>query len=108
VLAPNQAIMHQCINVSSKPICKRLLKGDQSAIYLTAIAACKNFGVISDHNSPFFATVGDLCNHFGIPINPGAAAGGVSDNADWSKSAPATPSAGGPEATFRSRMRCPR
>jgi hypothetical protein len=30
------------------------------------------------------------------------AAGGVSDNADWSKSAPATLSAGGPEATFRS------
>jgi hypothetical protein len=40
-----------------------------------------------------------------VTANPGTAAGGVSDNADWSKSAPATPSAGGPEATFRGRMR---
>ena len=31
-------------------------------------------------------------------------AGGVSDQAGWSKSAPTNPSAGGPEATFRSRI----
>jgi hypothetical protein len=39
-----------------------------------------------------------------MSLQSGAAAGGVSDNADWSKSAPATPSAGGPKATFRSRI----
>jgi hypothetical protein len=34
---------------------------------LTAMAACSDFGVISDHRSPIFSTVFDLCKHFGIP-----------------------------------------
>jgi hypothetical protein len=65
---PDQAIMKQCVNVSSNPKCKKLLKGNQTAIVLTAIASCRNYGVISDHRSPFFNTVYDLCAHFGVPI----------------------------------------
>jgi hypothetical protein len=42
------------------------------------------------------------------PAGPGAAGGGVSDNAGCSKSAPATPSAGGPKATFRSSRVIPK
>lgn len=69
VCIPDQAIMQGCINVANNPICKRMLKseGRDVAIYLTAIAACKDMGVISDHRSPYFATVANLCDHFGIP-----------------------------------------
>ncbi|TKV78930.1 hypothetical protein FDV58_24835 [Bradyrhizobium elkanii] len=69
ISVPNQSIMQQCINISTNPISKRLLKGEagQIAIYLTATAACRDFGVISDHSSPYFATAADLCDHFGIP-----------------------------------------
>lgn len=69
IYVPDQAIMQQCINVSKNPICKQLINGEgrQTAIYLTAIAACENMGVISDHRSPFFKTVADVCSHFGIP-----------------------------------------
>lgn len=65
---PDTQIMQRCIDVSSNPHCKKLLKGNQSAIVVTAIASCRNYGVISDHRSPFFNTVYDLCTHFGVPV----------------------------------------
>lgn len=69
ICVPDQAIMQGCINVANNPMCKGLLKsqGRDVAIYLTAIAACKGMGVISNHRSPYFATVANLCDHFGIP-----------------------------------------
>jgi hypothetical protein len=63
---PDLDVMNTCVNVSQNPLCKKLLKGGETAILLTAIAACKNYGVISDHRSPIFSTVYDLCHHFGI------------------------------------------
>ena len=68
VCLPDEDIMKQCINVSSSPKCKELVAGNTAAIYLTAIASCRNYGVISDHRSPFFSTVFNLCDHYGIPI----------------------------------------
>jgi hypothetical protein len=64
---PDNAVMQKCVSVQSNPICKNLFKGNRLAIILTATAACHNFGVISDHRSPVFSTVFDLCTHFGIP-----------------------------------------
>jgi hypothetical protein len=60
--------MQRCVDVSNNPKCKKLLKGNQSAIVLTAISSCRNYGVISDHRSPISNTVYDLCTHFGVPV----------------------------------------
>jgi hypothetical protein len=68
ICVPDQDIVQQCINVANNPKSKSLVMGNQTAIYLTAIASCRDYGVISDHRSPFFTTVFDLCNHYGIPI----------------------------------------
>jgi hypothetical protein len=65
---PDNDVMQKCVSVQSSPICKNLFKGNRLAIILTATAACMNFGVVSDHRSPVFNTVYDLCKHFGIPI----------------------------------------
>ena len=65
---PDHAIMQKCINVSNNPKCKKLLRSNQTAIVLTAIASCRSYGVISDHRSSYFNTVYDLCDHFGVPI----------------------------------------
>jgi hypothetical protein len=67
VCYPDKQIMQNCVNVSANPICKKLLKGNQTPIFLTAIASCRNLGMISDHRSPVFTTTFDLCTHFGIP-----------------------------------------
>ena len=67
LLFPDQATMQKCVSVQGSPICKKLFKGNRTAIILTATAACRNFGVISDHRSPIFNTVFDLRKHFGIP-----------------------------------------
>jgi hypothetical protein len=64
---PDPVVMQKCVSVQGSPICKKLFKGNKTAIILTATAACHNFGVISDHRSPIFSTVFDLCKHFGIP-----------------------------------------
>jgi hypothetical protein len=67
VCFPDNDVMQKCVSVHSNPICKRLFKGNRPAVLLTATAACRNFGVLSDHRSPIFATVYDLCTHFGVP-----------------------------------------
>jgi hypothetical protein len=68
LLFPDHDISKKCLSVQASPICKKMFKGTKEvAIVITATAACKNFGVISDHRSPVFATVYDLCNHFSIP-----------------------------------------
>lgn len=64
---PTAEIWAQCANVSNSPKCAKLVPGNQSAIYLTAIASCRQYGLISDNRSIFFTTVYDLCTHFGVP-----------------------------------------
>lgn len=66
VCFPDQAMMNTCVNVSRHPLCKNLFQGGESAIVITALAATKNLGVISDNRSSVFTTVFDLCKHFGI------------------------------------------
>lgn len=68
ILFPTKETRQQCLNVAANPKCKRLFSGNQAAIVLTAIASCEHYGVISDHRSPVFTTVFDLCTHFGIPV----------------------------------------
>lgn len=68
VYAPDNDITDRCIALSDHQMDKRLFKGNQAALFITAIAAANNFGVISDHRSTAFATVYDLCEEFGIPV----------------------------------------
>lgn len=63
---PDEAVSQKCVSLLSSPICQKLFKGNRAAIFLTATAACHNLGVLSDHRSPLFATVFDLCKHFGV------------------------------------------
>ena len=63
---PDEDIMKKCVSVSKSPLCKKLLAGSDATIIITAIAACRDLGVISDHRSPVFNTVYDFCQHFGI------------------------------------------
>jgi hypothetical protein len=58
----------RCATVSANPLDKQPLAGNDAAIFLTATALSKNFGVISNHRSPVFATVYDLCMIYGVPI----------------------------------------
>jgi hypothetical protein len=57
---PDKQIMQQCANIANNPLCKKLLAGNLSALALTAIASCRNFGVMSDHRSIYFNTVFDF------------------------------------------------
>lgn len=68
VIVPDDDVMQRCISIAGLPLAKSRLGGNQSAIFITAMAAANGFGVISDHRSPVFTTVYDLCDHFGIPI----------------------------------------
>lgn len=65
---PDADIRKQCLNIANSPKSKKLFNGNQSAIFITAVAACNGYGVISNHRSPVFSTVYDLCDHFGIPV----------------------------------------
>ncbi|MGO3927393.1 hypothetical protein [Rhodopseudomonas pseudopalustris] len=68
LIFPDSDISKKCVSVQTSPICKKLFKGTREvAIVITATAACKNFGVISDHRSPMFNTIFDLCKHFKVP-----------------------------------------
>lgn len=68
VYVPDNDIMGRCISISDHPKGQKVLKGNQAALFITAIAAAKNYGVISDHRSSKFSTVFDLCEEFGIPV----------------------------------------
>ena len=68
MVVPDDDVMQRCISIAGLPLAKNRLGGNQSAVFITAIAAANKLGVISDHRSPIFTTVYDLCDHFGIPI----------------------------------------
>jgi hypothetical protein len=58
----------RCLAISSSPVGQNRVEGNEAAVFLTAIAASKNCGVISDHRSNTFSTVYDLCQQFGVPV----------------------------------------
>jgi hypothetical protein len=69
VVAPDDDILKRSLSISkSHPHGKKRLTGNESSIFITAIAASKNFGVISDHRSVVFATAYDFCRKFGVPV----------------------------------------
>lgn len=68
VYEPDSSVFQRCETISVAPNGKQLLQGNESAIYITAIALEENFGVISNHRSPIFDTVYDLCASYGVPV----------------------------------------
>jgi len=65
---PDDDIYDRCPAVAANPNGKSILTANQAAIFITATAVSKHLGVISDHVSPRFATVHDLCASFGVPV----------------------------------------
>ena len=68
VCIPDDAVLDKCLAISNNPLAKKRLAGGNSSLFIVAIAAAKNFGVISDHRSIFFTTAYDLCMHYGVPV----------------------------------------
>lgn len=67
-IEPDQDIYNRAALLAQSLNGKPLLVGGEAAIYITAAALSKNFGVISDHQSPKYLTVHDLCPLYGVPI----------------------------------------
>jgi hypothetical protein len=65
---PDEDVFQRCVPIGASPAGQNRLMGNEAAVFLTAIAASRNFGVISDHRSPVFTTVYDLCNTYGVPV----------------------------------------
>ena len=65
---PDAAILERCVAIAGSPPAQRLIKGGNSAIFITATAVVQGFGVISSHHNLVFRTVRDLCSHFGVPV----------------------------------------
>lgn len=65
---PDDDIFKRCITISQSPNGKPRLTGNEAAVFITATALSKNYGVISNHRSTVFATVYDLCCTYGVPI----------------------------------------
>lgn len=68
VLVPDERVAQRCIAISSNPLAARRIRGNEAAIFITALAAEKGLGVISNHRSLTFTTVFDLCSALGVPI----------------------------------------
>jgi len=68
ILIPDENVMKRCISISKTPLAKQRLEGNESALFITATAAARNFGVISNHQSIVYTTVCDLCQAHGIPF----------------------------------------
>jgi hypothetical protein len=68
VYEPDDDVYQRCPTIAARPNGKPILVGNQAAVFITATAASKNFGVISDHKSLWFATVHDLCGAYGVPV----------------------------------------
>lgn len=67
ILVPDDNVLRRCISISKTPLAKNRLEGNDAALFMTATAAAHNFGVISNHQSFMYTTVGDLCRAHGIP-----------------------------------------
>jgi hypothetical protein len=67
IVVPDEDVMKRCISIAKTPLKKKRLIGSDAPIFIAAFAAANSFGVISDHRSPSFSTVYDICTHYGIP-----------------------------------------
>lgn len=68
IYEPDDDIFDRCPTINSSPNGAARLTGNEAALYITATALSKDFGVISNHRSPVFSTVYDLCTTYGVPI----------------------------------------
>lgn len=68
VYEPDDDIYDRCPSIAANGCGKAILRGNETGVFLSATAVAKNFGVISDHRSPKFATVYDLCCVLGVPV----------------------------------------
>jgi len=66
ILEPDDDIFERCQAIDGHPVRQRLLQGNDAAIYMTAAALERNFGVISDASSHSFSTVRELCDVYGV------------------------------------------
>lgn len=68
VFEPDDDIYARCQAIGANGCGKPILSTNETGIFLAAIAVARTFGVISDHRSPKFATVFDLCGAYGVPV----------------------------------------
>jgi hypothetical protein len=66
---PDDDVLLQAASISGYTTTQKMLKGHATtAIFIAAVAAAKNFGVISSHTNLVFCTVVDVCKHYGIVV----------------------------------------
>lgn len=68
VFEPDDDIYDRCPAIGTNGCGKPILQTNETAVFISAIAVARNFGVISDHRSSKFATVYDLCSVLGVPV----------------------------------------
>jgi hypothetical protein len=68
ICTPDNDILGRCNGIANGGLGRKRLVGNDAAVFMTATPASMGFGVISNHRSPVFTTVFDLCNHYGIPV----------------------------------------
>lgn len=68
IYEPDDDVYERCPAVRAPANGKKLLVGNEAAVFITAIAISRNFGVISDHKSKTFSTVHDFCATYGVPV----------------------------------------
>jgi hypothetical protein len=68
IFEPDDDVYGKCHAMTANSHGKPRLAGNDAAIFIAATAAAKDFGVISDHQSPRFHTVHDFCTAYGVPI----------------------------------------
>ncbi|CAA2106908.1 hypothetical protein MBUL_03900 [Methylobacterium bullatum] len=68
IFEPDEDVFHRCQAIGANGCGKPILASNETGVFLSAIAMAHNFGVISDHRSPKFATVFDMCAVLGVPV----------------------------------------
>ena len=68
VFEPDDDILGRCEPLTHALNGKKMLGTNLTAIYLTATALSKDFGIISDHRSISFSTVYDLGMQYGVHV----------------------------------------
>lgn len=67
VVEPDDDIYNRCPGIRNSVHSKTILGRGDVAVFITATALSRSFGVISDAHSPVFTTVIDLCAAYGVP-----------------------------------------
>lgn len=68
IVVPDDDILERCLGISAGRLGSNILTGNNAAVFITAIAASRGYGVISNHRSISFSTAYDLCKLYGIPV----------------------------------------